>query len=253
MSKAVVILDYNNVFCSNYNLSRERRESIMVSILNRIIETVSSITYVEIRIYGGWYHGQELTRVGSQVMSEHLTMELFPFSKDGRTLIQGKQLIVQSVCDVDHVWYNTYREKPGIPRLIINREARKSICDDNRSHCPIHILESFARKATRICSVDGCVTDNQNAFVQMGQKMVDAMMVCDIITCSSKPDTKAVFILTDDVDLFPSIALCRSNNPGLYLALGIVNGRNVDPYKEYLKTFNVEVFQIYDVRGIGNS
>lgn len=248
MKKAIVILDYNNVFCPNYNLSPERRESIMTSLIQRIVTMVPRIEYIEIRIYGGWYRGHELTRVGSQVMSEHLTMDLFPAILDSDRFIQGEQIVVQSVCDVDYIWYNTYREKSGLPRLIINNEAKKQICSENRSRCPIHILESFARKVSHVCAVDGCLTENNNAFIQMGQKMVDTMMVCDIISCSSKQETEALFILTDDVDLFPAIALCRSKQPEKEVFLGIVNGRNVAPYTDYLKSFNVEVFQLYDVR-----
>ena len=247
MKKAVVILDYNNVFCQNYNLTKERKASIMLSVLHRIITLHPIVDFVEIRIYGGWYHGRELTRMGSQVMSEHLTMDLFPLTIDGNTIIQGEQIIVQSLCDVDHIWYNTYREKPGIPRLIINHDARKPLCDDNRTLCPIHIVEKFSKKASHICSVDGCVTNNSDAFVHMGQKMVDSMMICDVITYAAKQDTKIIYILTDDVDMFPAIALCRNNQPEKEIVLGIVNGRNVDSYKECLNSFNVEVFQIYDI------
>lgn len=248
MNKAVVILDYNNVFCQNYNLTVERRKSIMLSVIRQIVIFHPSVDFIEIRIYGGWYQGFELTRAGSQVMSEHLTMELFPILTDDNTIIQGEQSIVQSISEVDFIWYNTYREKQGLPRLIINREARKPICDEQRTRCPIHILESFARKASRICSVEGCLTNNSSAFVSMGQKMVDTMMVCDILTYSTKPDTQVICVLTDDVDLFPALALCHYNQPEKELDLGIVNGQNIESYQDCLHPFNVNVFQIYDVR-----
>lgn len=249
MKKAVVILDYNNVFCLNYNLSVERREGIMISLLKKIVATQPEIDFIEIRYYGGWYKEKELTRIGSKVMSEHLTMDLFPISFNDKTFIHGEQTVVQSVCDVDFVWFNTYREKPGIPRLIINREAKQPICERNKTQCPINIIERLAKKTSNFCSVEGCLMNNEQAFVQMGQKMVDAMMICDIITYSSKTEVEVIYVLTDDVDLFPAIALCRSKQQDKEIVLGIVNGRNVEPYKDYLKFFNVEVFQIYDVRG----
>lgn len=248
MNQAIIILDYNNVFCRNYNISREERESIMVSLVDRVVKSYPMVDFIEVRIYGGWYKGQELTRAGSQVMAEHLTMDLFPKVIDERTIIRGVQTVVQSICDVDSIWYNTYREKPGMPRLIINREVKQTMCDENRNHCPIRIVESFARNASRICSVEGCFMDNNRAFIQMGQKMVDAMMVCDMITYSTKDQTRVIFVLTDDVDLFPAIALCRSKQPEKSIELGIVNARNLEAYRDCLKSFNVEVFQLYDVR-----
>ena len=57
-----------------------------------------------------------------------------------------------------------------------------------------------------------------------------------------------MYILTDDVDLFPALAKCRNNSPSLDIRLGIVNGRNVGVYRDYLSVFNIKVFQIYDAR-----
>ena len=248
MGKAIVILDYNNVFCISHNLTVERRQFIMSSVLRDIVQDHLTVDFIDVRLYGGWYHDNVLTRIGSQVMSDHLTMDLFPIITGDKRTIYGRQKIVESIHGVEHIWYNTYREKPGIPRLIINRNSRKELCDNNKSHCPVHILEHFARKQTRLCTVDGCETNNGDAFIQMGQKMVDAMMVCDIITFSESEDVESIYILTDDVDLFPALAICRSNQPSLDVRLGIVNGRNVDIYREYLRSFNIKVFQIYDAR-----
>jgi hypothetical protein len=220
----------------------------MSSLLRDIVLNHSEIDYIDVRLYGGWYQDNMLTRMGSQVMTEHMTMDLFPIVTDDQRTIHGHQKFVESIQGVDYIWYNTYREKQGIPRLIINRNSRKELCDNNKSHCPVHILEHFARKKTRLCSVEGCETSNGDAFIQMGQKMVDAMMICDIISYSQSEDVESIYILTDDVDLFPALAICRSNKPSLDIQLGIVNGRNVDIYREYLSQFNIKVFQIYDAR-----
>lgn len=248
MGKAIVILDYNNVFCISHNLTIELRQYIMSSVLRDIVQDHLAVDYIDVRLYGGWYQDTVLTRMGSQVMAEHLTMDLFPIVTDDKRTIHGRQKVIESIHGVEYIWYNTYREKQGIPRLIINRNSRKDLCDNNKSHCPIHILEHFARKQTHLCKVEGCEVSNGNAFLHMGQKMVDAMMVCDIISFSNYMDVESIYILTDDVDLFPALAICRSNRPSLDIRLGIVNGRNVDTYREYLSPFNIKVFQLYDAR-----
>lgn len=248
MGKAIVILDYNNVFCLSHNLTVERRQFIMSSVLRDLVQDHLSVDYIDVRLYGGWYQDNVLTRMGSQVMSEHLTMDFFPILTGDKRTIYGRQKVVESIHGVEYIWYNTYREKQGIPRLIINRNSRNELCDNNKNHCPVHILEHFARKKTRLCSVEGCETSNGDAFIQMGQKMVDAMMVCDIFSFSESEDVESIYILTDDVDLFPALAMCRSKRQSLDIRLGIVNGRNVDIYREYLSSFNIKVFQIYDAR-----
>lgn len=248
MGKAIVILDYNNVFCVNHNLTVDQRRFIMSSVLRDIVLNHPSVDYIDVRLYGGWYQDNVLTRMGSQVMSEHLTMDLFPIVMDNQRIIHGSQTVVESIHGIDYIWYNTYREKKGIPRLILNRNSHSELCENNKNHCPVHILERFARKQTRICSIEGCETSNGDAFIQMGQKMVDAMMVCDIISFSSSEKVESIYVLTDDVDLFPALAIGHSNNPSLDIRLGIVNGRNVDIYREYLSFFNINVFQIYDTR-----
>ena len=241
MGKAIVILDYNNVFCINHNITVEQRRFIMSSLLRDIVQDHTNVDYIDVRLYGGWYQDNVLTRIGSQVMAEHLTMDLFPIITDDQRTIHGRQKVVESIHGIDYIWYNTYREKPGIPRLIINRSSRNELCDNNRNHCPVHILERFARNQNRICSVDGCETNNGDAFLQMGQKMVDAMMVCDLVSFSRSDDVDSLYVLTDDVDLFPALAMCRSNKTSLAI-------RNIDTYSEYLSSFNIKVFQFYDAR-----
>ena len=248
MGRVIVILDYNNVFCVSHNLTVDRRQFIMSSFIRDIIQDHPSVDYIDIRLYGGWYQDNVLTRMGSKVISEHLTMDLFPIVLGNQRIIDGRQTIVESIHGVEYVWYNTYREKQGIPRLIINRDTRSELCDVNKNHCPVRILERFARNQTRFCPVEGCEMSNGDAFVQMGQKMVDAMMICDIISFSESKEVESMYILTDDVDLFPALAKCRNNSPSLDIRLGIVNGRNVGVYRDYLSVFNIKVFQIYDAR-----
>lgn len=248
MRKVIVILDYNNVFCVSHNLTVDRRRFIMSSVIRSIVQDHPSVDYIDVRLYGGWYQDNVLTRMGSQVMSEHLTMDLFPIVMGDQRKIDGRQTLVESIHGVEHIWYNTYREKQGVPRLIIKRYSHKELCDNNKSHCPVHILERFARKQTRSCPVDGCEMSNGDAFVQMGQKMVDTMMVCDIISFSESEEVESIYILTDDVDLFPALAISRRNSPLLDMRLGIVNGQNVNVYRDYLSVFNIKVFQIYDAR-----
>lgn len=217
----------------------------MVDLIHRIIEEHHEVDFFEIRFYGGWYREQELTRAGSLVMTEHFSMNLFPIIKDGK-VVRGEQKLVASINGINHIWYNTYRERSGLPRIIINHEAKGEFCNSNKSLCPIHIIEKFSKSGRRVCSVEGCATNNSQAIMQMGQKMVDAMMVCDIVSYSQEEDVCELCVLTDDVDLFPAFAVCRNNNQSLDIQLGIINGQNIVQYTDYLRPFSINVFQFYD-------
>ena len=245
MNKSIIIIDYNNIFCQNYNLTTTQKEAIMTSVISKIVNDHAEIDYIEVRFYGGWYRERELTRVGSQVITEHLSMSLFPVVVNGRR-IRGEQKIVDTLNDIDYIWYNTYREKHGLPRLVFSPEAKGALCDRNKLLCPINILKRFSKSSTRLCSIEGCSTSNGAAITQMGQKMVDAMMVCDIISFSMDKDLCSLVVLTDDVDLFPAFAVGRNNNPELDIQLGIINTQNILPYTECLKPFTINVFQLYD-------
>lgn len=158
-------------------------------------------------------------------MAKFAHIEPFPNVYEGRSIV-GKIDFVEQMYGIDFSWRNTYREKPG-PRLIIKKDVQRPHCPNNKDKCPVELLAKFTKKKEKVCQVDGCNVNNMSIFSQYGQKMVDTMMACDILTYGEEEDTEAIYVLTDDVDLFPSMALCSRRNPNVKIFIGTKNNKHV--------------------------
>jgi hypothetical protein len=115
-------------------------------------------------------------------------------------------------------------------------------CNTNPELCPVKILKRFTDKRSRICGNVGCSTNHASVFFEKTQKYVDTMLACDVISYSLDDDVKAVYVLSDDVDIFPSF-LVSSELPSSHtdLHLLIMNGQSINDYTNLLSAFNVKV------------
>lgn len=220
MGKVVIILDYNNIFTSD-TCTPEEIECTLSTVVQEALAHFSGITECYIRIYGGWYQNGILTGRGSEIMQKFSSICPIPDVFAGRSVL-GNVTFVEQIYGVEHSWLNTYREKPG-PRLIPRRDVHRAHCVGKKNECPVELLSKFTKKENKVCHIEGCNTVYRDVFSQYGQKMVDTMMVCDILTYGEDEDTLAIYVLTDDVDLYPSLALCRCKFPEIYLSIGIRN------------------------------
>ena len=83
-----------------------------------------------------------------------------------------------------------------------------------------------------------------DVFSQIGQKMVDTMMVCDILTYGEEEDTEFIYVLTDDVDLYPSLVLCCCKNPHVNLFVGTRNNKYHKEQNIISNNFNIQYFSL---------
>lgn len=239
MKKGVVIVDYNNVFTAD-QCSETDIEFTFSSVVETILKEFNEIDTLIIRIYAGWYQEDQITARGSDIMTKLGRVNPFPSVFAGRA-IRGDIEIVDQINGVDFLWHNTYREKTG-PRLVVNRNVERTNCSNNKQNCPVEILIKFTKSRNRICNVPGCTIQNQQVFIQYGQKMVDTMMACDILTYGEEEDTGCIFVLTDDVDLFPSMTLCRCKFPNVVIRVGTRNNWHVQECNNLSDSFNIQFF-----------
>ena len=142
---------------------------------------------------------------------------------------------------VSHVWYNTYQERSGLPKLRIAHANVGDHCSMNKNSCPVHILSRFTRTKSKLCHVDGCLTKQDDVFIQRTQKMVDTMMACDVLSFCEEQNVGGVYIASDDIDLFPAIALGRNINNSMPLFLLVLNKKRFDYYPATLSDFNIKI------------
>ena len=78
--KAVVILDYNNIFTQHNNNEADDVQYLLTVIIDEIKTNYSSVGNIVIRAYGGWYNQDGLTNKGSIIQQKlgAISTDLFP-------------------------------------------------------------------------------------------------------------------------------------------------------------------------------
>lgn len=241
----VVLIDFDNYFKKPITLySITEFEYELKIILDTVIKSLTNNTYynLTIRLYSGWLENATYTRKTSDTLQKIAGIDLFPLFAEENIVINGRIEIAVSLYEIpQYIFGHTYREKKGIPRIRINREVMGEICDNNKEHCPGHILSSFTRKKNRICSVDGCPTNHNELFFLREQKMVDTMIACDIITFCENNSINALFLVSDDTDHIPALITGSNKNINIKnIHLYIRNNQNEEYFANILSNFNVK-------------
>lgn len=242
--RAIVILDFDNFFplatLSEYDGDNGLFNRVFQFVISQLAEN-DSVDSIKFRLYSGWYSEDALTNRSSEVLRRLSSFNsLFPCFVRGRK-IEGDFVLAENQVDIPFIWKNTYRERHGLPKFRVDETKMSPACRSNTTTCPVHILKHFSKKATTPCSVNSCTTKHGEVFKLREQKMVDTMMACDVISCSLDEDKPLVAIVSDDVDIFPSIALRNKISSESTTIMFIKNDMNVVPYSSILNQFNATI------------
>lgn len=244
MNKIGILVDFDNIFPRPLN---EYVNGELCKLINNIVSIVRNeytlVDMIEIRLYGGWYTGTSFTARASALAAMMPSLNsFFPILELPTKRINGFVELATQLYGSTFTWYNTYRERRGIPNLRVDTSRMSETCNSNPELCPVKILKRFTDKRTRVCRNAGCSTNHASVFFEKTQKYVDTMLACDVISYSLDEDVKAVYVVSDDVDIFPSF-LVSSELPSSHtdLNLLIMNGQSVVDYTNLLSKFNVKV------------
>ena len=214
-NKIAILVDFDNWYP---NVLKSEDETKILNLLNNVINQIipdsEEFEYISIGMYGGWYTGNVLTQKAS-VLSSMLPrlQNIFPFRKmNSQVLIQGEIKLATQLYDDETIWYNSYREHVGIPKLRIKTEKIGSICNENSKHCPVHILQNFTKNKSSLCRVNTCDTKHSEVFFTREQKYVDSMIVCDILSYGVDPSYHMIVVLSEDCDMYPAFAALHRLN-----------------------------------------
>lgn len=190
-----VLVDYDNVGDS---LRRGKLVDLADKILDRIPKQhLLDATNVNFRLYGGWDKGGNLTmsaqRLAAQLRSSFPKIWNLPNPiKVAMDLAQATEAFPQKPLS------NTFRSESV--RTISFLQPTKTTC--RNSSCPIEPLYEFFRD--KQCPVNQCSATPENLGSHETQKMVDTMMVADLIYLASK-GAKSICLVSSDDDLWPGI------------------------------------------------
>lgn len=247
MKTISILVDFDNYFGSEMmKINPELLEYSFSELVNLCEDNFIDFENIQIRLYGGWYNETVLTKQASTLQQLLSDVNVFPKVKNGR-IIHGSVELISALHEIpDFIWYYSHKETNGIKRVRINYEAIDNFCNENRDSCPKFILYKFTEAKNKKCPVKGCNNLQKDVFKGIEQKMVDTLLVCDVLSFSEDLNINGIVLISDDQDLFPSLALAikrqeLNNIKNLQaIILCIKNEKKHDFIKNFLSPFNIQ-------------
>lgn len=243
MKTAGIIIDFDNIFKKPISLySANDIKKVIEFAIDVLRKQVSDIECIRIRLYGGWYQGKNMTQKASVLSSLIPDVEsVFPILNPPQKIIGSIELATTLYLQ-SHVWYDSYKEKAGIPNLRIDETKLGDTCQTLPNMCPVKILRKFTAHKSKVCHHENCDTNHSEVFFEREQKYVDSMMVCDVIAMSMDSEIDVITVMTDDVDVFPSFSMARMvSGESIVFNLLTPNTHHVSLYQSILNEFCVNI------------
>lgn len=239
-----IIVDFDNIFphaITQYSVEDIQR--VLSFAIDSIRRKIPEIDRFIVRLYGGWFENNSLTPRASSISSMLPTLNsFFPMLIQPKTIIHGIIELATQLYGHEYVWYNTYKEHAGLPKLRIDHSVLGSECNSNPNTCPVKILKKFVDSKNRVCNMVGCTTIHSSVFFQRTQKYVDTMIACDIISMGADNEFVGIYVLSDDVDHFPAFAVTHDlNKTKANLGVFMTNTQNLVQYSSLLAPFEIDV------------
>lgn len=167
--------------------------------------TMSARVKCNVRIYGGWYEGVQMTRMAQEVTVEiqrdfPLVIRL-PTGNEAPSILVtiNAELAVALLQEPGHHLFNTYRRK-GRPSNIRVETPQNAGCTD--ADCVLPLMSTFIKSGR--CPKSGCSLIENNLVYRHEQKIVDTMLSCDLIHGGGTQFDCVVLISGDD-DFLPPL------------------------------------------------
>lgn len=154
---------------------------------------------VNIRLYGGWYEEKFLTQLAQRIQSEISTNFPAPVQIKSAKVVVTVDLARSLITSPKHDLLHTYRTR-NFPRNIRCSEPPYDGCK-NRETCPVDTISDFVNRNK--CIIKECNVRPKQIFLRPTQKLVDSMIVADIISLASR--NYACAVVSSDDDIWPGI------------------------------------------------
>ena len=165
---------------------------------------VSGVRTINCRLYGGWLRGNASSRSAERLLPK--LRRDFPCSMPvigdtpSRPVIVRAELARSLACDPVTLLTHTYRQRSLPPTL--HCDAAPFPGCRSPSSCPIACLDPFLRQS--ICPAKGCWVKPRTVLRRAEQKLVDSMLIVDLIHYAETTPELLVVVSGDD-DLWPGI------------------------------------------------
>ncbi|MBW7913512.1 MAG: hypothetical protein H3C54_07420 [Taibaiella sp.] len=220
----VVLVDYDNV---DEVIKRKGMLYLIESILSKINNNEVDNKNLLIRLYGGWYEKNSLTRKAQLIQSD--VSGTFPkvmiMSDQKTSLIVNVELAYSIVAKPKEHLFHTFRRRSYTRGLIYNKP--QNLCK-NQS-CELSIVYNFFNSGN--CSQCNTIKVG-DMFAKHEQKLVDTMLTVDLVDLAIIGNN--ILVVSSDDDLWPGILSALTK--GVQVVQMHTKGRNTNNY--YLTTAN---------------
>ncbi len=202
-TKISVFIDYDN-------LSPLQKEAGILDVVTKALvqipmEGIARRVICDVRVYGGWYEGTDITRlaekVAVEIQDDFPKVIRLPTPKEPRHIYvaTNAELAVALLQEPGRHLFNTYRKK-GKPANV--RVVKPSTIGCSKGDCILPKVKKIL--ATGRCPIEGCTTNEDSLVYRHEQKIVDTMLTCDLIHAANGVSDRIILISGDD-DFLPPL------------------------------------------------
>lgn len=199
---AIVFIDYDNL------LPGQKQAGILDVVTKVLVQVPWNPSLkrgnCEVRVYGGWYEGSQITRLAQDVTVEMQrdfpAIIRIPVDDGGvLALSTNAELAVALLQEPGHHLFNTFRRK-GKPRNVRVEKPADVGCVD--ADCLLPQVRQLLRRGD--CPKDGCMVTSCDLVYRHEQKIVDTMLTCDLIHAVDRVSGRVILVSADE-DFLPPL------------------------------------------------
>lgn len=215
-----ILIDYDNV-------RRQHTSRGLVYVADRLLQVAFSTPQVSprqvrMRLYGGWYEGNALSRRAQDLAAE--VMAEFPrVMHHGSVSVQVHMELAYSleIEPARHILH-TYRRSGHVDHVACRPPIAAGCAE------PACVLEPMYRfLTTGSCPLPSCPLEPSDLLFRQQQKLVDSMLTADIIFLAQHPPPLCV--VSSDDDLWPGVRTALLQGKPI-LHVHTVAGHSTVPY-----------------------
>lgn len=247
-SRAAILIDFDNWYESSEPEISATLLSEQIGIwVHLVVQTANEVSRLDVRLYGGWYQDFEMTHRASLVAQSLGRVGGFPTPhpvRKGQLLHGQVGLATELLALPTLTWGHTRRLKLGLPRLRLHTVPFPEKCVAHDSRCPVRNLYRFTKHRRKCCPVDDCPVLNKDAFKTVEQKMVDALLMCDLLTTAIFSSFRVIVVASNDSDMIPCMAMVASRAKTSSLLWARDPERTICEYDEQLTDLGIRIVNL---------
>ena len=204
----LILVDYDNLGMYKHKSIND----IVTITLSRALRHIGEARiHCQVRLYGGWFTKEGQSGEGKEVLlklqgNENIIEK--QVGKNGQWVVAIVHIEMASsiLQKPEHDLFFTYRTKARTYDIRVKKQEEVACGQDS---CLLPLLAKFLK--TRKCPREGCSVGADDLVWRNEQKLVDSMIVCDLLYSAGAQVNYIVLVSDDDDFVPPLIALSVMN------------------------------------------